>query len=248
MKTRIVILAAGEGKRMNHSLPKVLHSLKGKPIIQYLVEAVINSGVDLKPVLVVSPKNTEAIKEVLGDKCEYVLQENQLGTGHALQAAQSLLEGKTGTVIVLNGDHPFIKETTIKKLKNFHKEKNCPVTMITCIASDFDVWRQSLYSFGRVIRDENGEIERIVEEKDATSFEREIKEVNLNMFAFSSSWLWKNLDKLENNNVQKEYYLVDLVGLAVIDGECVTSMSTSPIESIGINTPEHLKMAEELIK
>jgi bifunctional UDP-N-acetylglucosamine pyrophosphorylase / glucosamine-1-phosphate N-acetyltransferase len=246
MKTRVVVLAAGHGKRMSHHAPKVLRELKGKPIIEHLLDAILESGVDPRPVIVVGPNNQEETKKTLGNGYEYVVQREQLGTGDATKSAQKALEKNTDTVIVLYGDHPFVGSSTIKKLQEIHKRDGCAVTMMTATIPDFEDWRKNFNDFGRVIRDSGGKVAKIVEKKDASKKELEVKEINPGMYCFNTNWLRENIKKLNNNNAQGEYYLTDLVRIAIDGGECISSVDVSPLESIGVNTPEHLELAENL--
>lgn len=245
MNTRIVVLAGGKSTRMNSGIPKVLAPLRGKPMIQYLLDAIRASGIDSQPVVVIG-KYREIIKQTLGEKYVYVIQEEQRGTGHAVQCTEGTLKGNTKSVIVLYGDHPFVHTSTITKLKALHEREGCVLSMMTTTVEDFNEWRTPFYDFGRVIRDESRKIAAITEVKDATPAQREIREVNPSFFCFQASWLWTNLKKLDNNNAKHEYYLTDLVRIAIDEGECIASMDISPLESIGINTPEHLEFAKQL--
>lgn len=268
MRTRVIILAAGRGTRMNPvrsqtpsasaalpvagrtsngvnntALPKVLTPFEGKPIITHLLDAVRESGVDERPVIVIGHE-AEKIKAVLGDGYDYILQAKQLGTGHAVQCAEQLLVGKTDQVIVLYGDHPFVKASTITNLRAFHEQEHCPLSMMTVRVEDFDDWRLTFADFGRVARDASGKIAAIVEAKDATPAQKEIREVSPAFFCFDGAWLWPHLKKIGNNNAKREYYLTDLVGMAIREGACVASLQIDPRESIGVNTPAHLELVK----
>lgn len=227
---------------MNLAVPKVLAPLKGKPIIQYLLDAVQASGVDERPVIVVG-QGADLVKKMLCEGYEYVFQNVQLGTGHALKITRPLLQGKAESIIVLYGDHPFVHPATIKKLRFLHERENRVMTMMTTTVENFQDWRKPFYDFGRVLRNAGGEVVRIVERKDATEEQLKIREVNPSLFCFQSEWLWPSLEKLKNENAQKEYYLTDLVRIAIDEGERVASMDIDPLESIGVNTPEHLELA-----
>ncbi|MDD5043710.1 MAG: NTP transferase domain-containing protein [Patescibacteria group bacterium] len=242
--TQVVILAAGHGTRMKSKLPKVLQEVKGVPIIQRLVGSVINSGVSQKPVVVVS-HDGGAIKDYLGDLCDYAVQEEQLGTGHAVACARENLSD-ADNVLVLYGDHPFLKPETIKKLSELHISSPSPLTMMTIKLDDFNDWKKVFYDFGRILRNEAGQIIGIREKKDANEAELQIKEVNPALFCFNGAWLWDNILKINRNNNQGEYYLTDLVALAMSDGHSIDSLEVDPRESLGLNTPEHLQIAEEL--
>lgn len=245
MRTRVVILAAGKGTRMNSALPKALALLKGKPLISYLLDAVHASHVDEKPVIVVG-QGASLVKEKLGAGYDYVFQNVQLGTGHALKITRPLLQHQADAIMVLYGDHPFVHLSTIKKLRFLHEREHRVLTMMTTIVEDFEDWRKPFYEFGRVLRNAGGEVVRIVERKDATPEQLRIREVNPALYCFDASWLWSSLEKLKNENMQKEYYLTDLVRIAIDEGERIASMDLDPLESIGVNTPEHLELATKI--
>src|SRR3989344_590070 len=270
MKTRVVILAAGRGTRMNPirnnsdqsrdavpsmakgisngmntKMPKVLLPFQGRPMIMHLLDAVKDSGVDPRPVIVTGFQ-APLVELTLGSGYDYVRQNEQLGTGHAVACAESLLARCADTIIVLNGYHPLVRGTTIAALAQLHERELCVLSMMTAMLEDFTEWRASFADFGRVIRDQSKKITAIVEIKDATPEQREIREVNPNFFCFRASWLWPSIKKLGNNNAKGEYYLTDLVRIAIAEGECIASMNVSPREAIGLNTPEHLKLAEGL--
>ncbi len=214
-------------------------------MIRHLLDAVRASGVDERPVIVVGHE-AEKVKAVLGDGYEYVLQAEQLGTGHAVQCAENLLAGKTDQVIVLYGDHPFIKASTIVNLRALHEQEHCPVFMTTVRVEDFEDWRAPFADFSRVIRDHRGRIVADVQVRDATPDQLMIREVNPAFFCFDAAWLWPHLALLTNKNAKGEYYLTDLVGIAIKEGACVASMEIQPRESMGINTPGHLDIAGRL--
>ena len=244
--TKIVILAAGKGVRMNSNLPKVLVPLSGRPIIEYLVRSIIEAKVDNQPILVVSPDNKEVIKKSLAAyNCEYAIQEEQLGTGHALACARGLFGPEVKNVISFYGDHPFVRSDTVKKLVASHKGV---ITMVTVRVDDFDDYRRNFYYWGRIIRGEDGEVKKIVEFKDATETEKKIKEVNPGFYCFDKDWVCANIDKLKNDNKQKEYYLTDLVGLAFAQGRKINTITIDPRQAVGINSPEELAIAESLIQ
>lgn len=247
MNTRVVILAAGKGKRMGAEVPKALVPIAGRPMIDYLVDSVIASGVDVKPVIVIG-HGAEVIREHLGERCVYAFQREQLGTGHALQSALPRLEGARH-VVVLYGDHAFLSPETIRHLAETCVAADAPVTLMAVKTPDFNDWRQAFENFGRIIRGPNGEVQKIIEKKDATEEELKIKEVNPGYYCFRLDWLKENIDKLENKNAQGEFYLTDLIGLAMSQGYPIgTLLVENPFEGIGVNTPEQLKMAEEAVR
>jgi bifunctional UDP-N-acetylglucosamine pyrophosphorylase/glucosamine-1-phosphate N-acetyltransferase len=246
MVTRIVILAAGKGRRMMSDVPKVLHDLSGRPIISHLADSVLATGIDTSPVVVIS-KDGGAIREVLGNTFTYVIQDEQLGTGHAVRCAEEVLKNTSDSIIVLYGDQPFVKPETIVRLKNLQESSNYPMAMMTVKVPDFDDWRANFYDFGRVVRDAEGNIIAIIEKKDATLEQLEIKEVNPSFFSFRADWLWEHLKMLGSDNAQKEYYLTDLVKQAIDGGEKIASCEIDAKETVGVNTPEQLEFAEKLI-
>ena len=245
-KISVVILAAGKGKRMNSDKLKVMHELDGKPLIDYVVKSVEDSNLGVKPVVVVCEENS-SVQDFLGDRAEYTMQKERLGTGHAVMSAENILKDKAETVVVLYGDMPFIKPESIKKLVDKHLEKNNQLTLLTAEVPDFYNWRSGLYSYGRIVRGgAEDHILKIVEKKDATPEELEIKEVSTCFFCFNADWLWKKLKLLKNNNNQKEYYLTDLVQIAESEREKMSSIAIDPKEALGINTPEDLGKANEI--
>ncbi len=248
---KIVILAAGKGKRLESlgfDLPKPLIPIHGRPMIAHLIDAVRESAVDGEPVIVTAPDNRAQFCDLLGEaSCRYVVQDAQLGTGHAVMCAQDVFNGAKD-VMVLYGDHPTVSAQTIRRLAHEHQSSGATLTMATVKFPDYNSWRQWFYNFGRIVRDEHGKIIRIVELKDATEQEKTITEVNPAYMVFNRAWLCENVKLLSNKNAQGEYYLTDLVELAVAQGQPMhTVMIDNPIEAIGINTPEQLKAAEEAL-
>lgn len=242
---RIVILAAGKGTRMNSELPKVLVPLNGKAIIKYLLDSVVASGVDQKPCIVVSPDNKEIIKNALSDyDLEYVVQDKVLGTGHAVSCVRDYLSQETNNLLVLYGDHPFLKAGSMKK---FIAADNNSLIIAPTILPDYNDWHQNFYHWGRIVRGENNKVERIVELKDASEEEKLIKEVNPGFMVFNYKWLSENVEKLKDNNKAKEYYLTDLVKIAFEEGKEVETINIEAREAMGINSLEELKIAEALL-
>jgi len=243
--TRIVILAAGRGTRMNSELPKALVPLHGRPMIRYLMDSILAAGIDPRPILVVSPDNADLIQKELKDyPLEYVVQEQALGTGHAVLAAQPLVGEPVTNVLVLYGDHPFLTSASLKKCADAAPSS---LIMLTTKLADFDDWRRNFYQWGRIVRNSPGDIARIVEFKDASEEERLITEVNPAVMCFNRAWLKQSLTQLDNNNSQGEYYLTDLVKIAFNEGHPVHAIAITPPEAMGINRLEELKIAEELL-
>ncbi|MBI3306066.1 NTP transferase domain-containing protein [Candidatus Nomurabacteria bacterium] len=244
-KIRIIILAAGHGKRMKSELPKVLIPLKGKPLISHVLDSVKETGLCDRPVVVVGQQR-ELVMKTLGENYEYVIQEEQLGTGHAVMSAKKILENTANHIVVLYGDHPFISSATIKKLAAKHLDSNNSITMATVRLKNFDGWRNVFYAnFSRIIRGKNGNIIKDVQFKDATDEEKKITEVNPCYFCFNAKWLWEKLKSLGTDNAQKEYYLTDLVKIAMHEKK-IESINIDPYEALGVNSKEELKILEKL--
>lgn len=243
--TKIIILAAGKGTRMGSELPKVLVPLKGREMIKYLMDSVVASGVDPSPIVVVSPDNHKIISESLKDyQLKYVIQDKQLGTGHAVSCALSEIDSEVKKIIVLYGDHPFL---SAKSIKNFSILEPKALTVMPAILPDFFNWHQNFYHWGRIVRNEKNEVLKIVEFKDASEKEKEIKELNPGFMCFNSSWLKENINLLRDNNNQKEYYLTDLVNIAFSGGYSVGAVNIEAKEAMGVNSREELMIAENLI-
>lgn len=239
----IVILAAGQGKRMRSTTPKVLLPLRSRPLLDYVISAAEKVKGAGQPIVVISPQ-AFAIQERFGNRVQYAYQEKPLGTGQAVAAAEPLLRGKAATVVVLYGDMPFISSATIQALLTHHQSYRRVLTMATITVPDFSDWRAQFSDFGRLIRDEQGNLVKSVEQKDATPAELAVRELNPCLCCLAASWLWDHLKKIQNRNAQKEYYLTDLVRSAIAEGASVGTLPIDPREAVGVNTPEHLKLAE----
>ena len=246
-KIKIVVLAAGVGTRMKNELPKVLVKLNDRPIIKHLLESIHESGIDNRPVIVVGYKKEEVMRELGKEHYDYAVQEEQLGTGHAVLSAEKMLKGNGEHVLVLYGDSPFISAETIKKLVAKHLESKGKITMATIIVPDFKDWR-SIYdkSFSRIVRDANGKIVKDVQIRDTKDEEKKITEVNACFLIFNAKWLWEKLKTLDRNNEQKQYYLTDLIEKAIKEGEEIESISIDPREGLAANSKEELEILEKL--
>lgn len=245
MNFKTVILAAGKGKRLGQPFPKALTPIGGKPILQYLIESIKASKVESLPVVVIGPDMPELCAD-FGEKCDYARQIEQLGTGHALMSAKENVQD-SDAVIVLYGDHPFISTETIDRLIDRHAYGDNAITMMTVALENFDEWHCAFAHWGRILRGEDGHIKGIREYKDASEEERAIMEVNPSLFCFDTKWMLENIDALKNENAQGEYYLTDLVEMAVEQGKRISSLEIRPEEAIGINTPEECKVAESVL-
>ena len=245
MRNQIVILAAGKGTRMGNSkVPKVLVMLKNRPLIFYLLQELDKITQLVKSVVVIGYMYRQ-VREILGDDYSYAIQDKQLGTAHALLAAKYKITGEN--ILVLYGDHPLIKAESLKELMRLHHRTQANISMFTATVPNFEGAYKPLAQFGRVVRNSEGAIEKIIEFKDATEEEKQIKEINPGIYMFNSQWLWQNAPKIKNDNAQAEYYLTDIVEVAIAHGETVQALPIDPKEVIGVNSPEDLKLAEQLI-
>lgn len=243
---KIIILAAGKGKRMQSELPKALISLGGKPLIRYILDKIETLPYGI-PYIVVGHNKEKIIKE-LGDKYHYVVQEEQLGTGHAVNAVKKYIKDETESIVILYGDQPFTSAETIKKLVEKQDQTKAKIVMATVKVPDFEDWRANFLGFSKVIRGKNGKIIKTVEKKDSTEEENKIKEVNPCYFCFDSKWLWSHLEKLKNDNAQKEYYLTDLIKMATEEGIEIEWVEIDAKEALGANTKEELEILENILR
>lgn len=234
MKLATVILAAGLGKRMRSNTPKVLHTLFGKPIIQYVADSI--KGLGSQDNIVVIGPHTEGIKDALkGYPVRFVIQERPLGTGDALKRASETLKDFDGTVLVLNGDTPLIGASLLRRFLKTHVKMEEDISLISFVA-------QGDHSYGRVLR-EGDKVLSIIEDKDATAKQKRIREVNSGIYAISSKALGL-LDEIKINKKKGEYYLTDIVGIAVKRGYKVGAHNLgSETELTGINTRQELNRA-----
>lgn len=246
-KVDILILAAGRGVRMGSHGPKALTLLKGKPFLSHIIETLKLLNLVNKSTVVVGHKK-ERIKEIFGDSLNYAWQEEQLGTGHAVLSAKHKISGKSNTILVLSADQPLVSENTIRKIVKKHQESRAEITIATVNVLNFPEWKSFISQFGRVIRDENKKVKKIVELKDVNSEEKKSVEFNGAIYAFDKNWLWENVNKIKNNNKQEEYYLTDLVELAYAQKKKIETMSLENIlEVIQPNSPEELAILENLV-
>ncbi len=239
MKTTPIILAAGEGTRMRSQIPKMVHHILGHPMVWYAVQAA-HEATGCKPIVVIG-HGADAVKKALGNKVQYVLQSVRLGTGHAVQQTEPLLQGKTDAVVVTYGDMPLLKSETLTWLIDAQRNHKGPITMLTILADD-------PRGFGRIIRKEDGGVQAIVEEAQATQEQLAIRELNPGVYCFNAGWLWDALKRIDLSP-KGEYYLTDLVGIAVKQGEAVQAIRVDePSEMIGINTRIHLAEATMILR
>jgi len=236
-----IILAAGKGTRMGGDLPKVLYAAHGRPMVRWVVDACRDAGVER--IVVVVGYGAERVEAELADTpCEFVVQREQLGTGHAAQQAQPLFEGDPDRdVLVLTGDAPLIRASTLEQLLRAHRDAGAAATMATAELDDPS-------GYGRVVRDDAGGFVGIIEQKDATAEQRAIREVNPSYYCFRAGALFDGLAKVDRNNAQGEYYLTDVPGLLKRRGETVALLAAVPAEDVlGVNTPEQLAEVSALL-
>ncbi|MGN0153949.1 MAG: sugar phosphate nucleotidyltransferase [Lachnospiraceae bacterium] len=241
-RVKAVILAAGKGTRMKSELPKVIHEALGKPMVQYSIDAAMEAGAKSSDICLVVGHKAELVKEAVGDSVTYVLQKEQLGTGHAVKCASDFI-GEEGITMVLCGDTPLITGTTLKKLVETHITEGNAITVLTASVDDPT-------GYGRIIKDNWGKFVKIVEQKDATLEEQRVDEINSGMYIFDSAILSQALAKLTNNNAQGEYYLTDTIEIVKSEGlgEVATMVVDNVDEIKGVNSPEQLKEAEEILR
>lgn len=239
MKLISLILAAGKGTRMKSELPKVVHKVNGVPMIKKIMNTLNNLGVE-KNILVLGHKKEVVLKAIEKD-VDYVIQEEQLGTGHAVLMAKDKLQNYDGDVMVLCGDTPLLREETLKALYNKHLKSNATTTILTSIY-------ENPFGYGRIVK-KNGLVESIIEQKEATLEEQKIKEVNAGVYIFNSQKLFDALSKMDNNNAQGEYYLTDVIKIQVAKNEIVESyILDDNKEILGINSKVQLSQAEKVLR
>lgn len=244
--TKIVVLAAGKGNRMGADEQKTLIKVDGKPMLGHLLDAIEKSEINGKPIIVYGYEGEE-VCEYVGERGICTQQIRQLGTGDALRAAKYELEG-ADRVVVFYGDHPLVSAETIKKIVDYHEQKPSPILLAVAQVESYEGWQKVFEHFGRIIRDKKEWITAIREYKDATEEEHQIKEINPGYYVFEGKWLWDHIDLISNKNVQEEYYLTDLIQMAVDEDQPVRTYQIPIEECIGVNTPEEREIAEELMK
>ena len=249
-----VVLAAGQGTRMRSTLPKVLHQLAGVPLLSHVLKSVeaIPSTTSFKALsdhicthrpIVVLGHEAAQVASAFGERCLYALQEEQLGTGHAVLAAQSVvdeLDPLPQTILVCYGDTPLVRSEILAQVLVEHLTRRSTVTFLTASMEHSS-------DFGRVVRDTNGQVREIVEVKRATEEQKRIREINSGVYCFERSWLWSALQALPRN-LSGEYYLTDLVGIACTQGRTIATVQGTLDETIGVNNRVQLAEAERLLR
>ncbi len=236
-----IILAAGKGTRMNSPLAKVMHPIMGRPMLWYSIQCARQAGAG--DIVVVVGHQAELVKETVASAgVKFADQLEQLGTGHAVLVTRPFLKGFQGTILILCGDVPLLKDETIEALKTYHATEKATLTVLTTLLKDPK-------GYGRIIKDAHQNILRIVEERDATPAEREVREINTGIYCVESEFLFDAIEKIGNKNAQQEYYLTDIVGIAVRQGQVAKAyIAADPDEVMGINSQEDLRRAEELLR
>ncbi|HWB13624.1 MAG TPA: NTP transferase domain-containing protein [Pirellulales bacterium] len=241
-KTIAVVLAAGKGTRMQSDLPKVLIEVCGRPMIDYVLDALNAAGVD--EVLVVVGYRGDLVRQALASRprVRFVEQTEQLGTGHAVMACREALAGQDGAVLIVTGDSPLAQSDSLRTLLAEFERARPACLMGTTHKDD-------PHGLGRIVRDPQGRFERIVEEKDADESQRRITEVNMSCYVFAGPDLLFALDHIRPNNSQAEYYLTDCPGVLKAAGRTVSAMPVlKPIEALSINTREELAAVEGVLR
>lgn len=239
MNFKAIILAAGKGTRMKSKYPKVVHKVCGKEMVNHVIDISKKAGVG--EVVVILGHESDVVEKVLPDNTKIAMQTEQLGTGHAVMMAKDNIEDED-TIVVLCGDTPLIQEDTLKRLFDYHKENNYFATVLT---TELD----NPTGYGRIIRDESGDLLKIVEQKDATEEEKSTKEINSGIYCFNGKELRESLGNLSNNNAQGEYYLTDVMEILRKQGLKVGAYKGSTIEELmGVNSRIELSQAEKIMR
>ncbi|WP_112179125.1 MULTISPECIES: bifunctional UDP-N-acetylglucosamine diphosphorylase/glucosamine-1-phosphate N-acetyltransferase GlmU [Paraliobacillus] len=235
-----VVLAAGQGTRMKSKLYKVLHPVMGRPMVQHVIDQL--QAVQLNKIITIVGFGAEKVKEQLGSDSEFVIQKEQLGTGHAVRQAEPILLNEEGVTLVICGDTPLLSKETIQALFDHHEQSEARATVLTTSITDPS-------GYGRVIRDDNNNVAKIVEHKDATAEQLAVNEINTGTYCFDNQTLFQALKKVSNDNVQGEYYLPDVMEIIKNDGQKISAYQTEDAEeTIGVNDRIALAKAEKLMK
>lgn len=237
MELQPVILAAGKGTRMESAMPKPLFPVEGVPMLTRVLATLEASQVTKDPIIVVGDW-TDAIQEHYGPRYQYAVQTELTGTATAVQAAVPFIDtsAHAAPVLILYADHPFLTADTIKTIAASYQAQQPTLAMCTVTVPDFNDWRQPYMSFGRIVRDTEGQVQKIVEAKNATEAELQLTEVNPALYCVDASWLAATLPKITCNSVTKEYYLTDILEMATLEEEAVVTIPLPPEEALGINS------------
>lgn len=235
-----VILAAGMGKRMQSDLPKVLHAVGGRPMVMHVIDAVKSIGAS--PIVVITGYQADRVEAACAESgVIFARQSEQLGTGHAVMQAEPALAGHGGTVVVLNGDVPGLRPRTIRDFIAYHHGEHAVATVLTAMLDDPS-------GYGRIVRDADGRLLRIVEQKDASDSERAIREINSGLFCFETSELFSALRRVDRRNAQNEYYITDVIGLLAAEGKRVAAWCIEDAREVaGVNNPDELDAVRRFV-
>lgn len=239
MMTYALVLAAGKGTRMRTIMPKCAYPILKKPMIEYIVENIEKSNID-ETVVVVGHKR-EVLQDILQDRVSYAYQEEQLGTGHAVLSAESILAHKEGITFILPGDMPLIDYVLINKILSAHQEMGNDLTVVSMMM-DYPK------SYGRIVRDEYNSILRIVEENDCNEYQKQIKEVNTGIYVVNNKILFNSLKKIKKNERKNEYYLTDIVELMHTDYKVNSFIVRHPHVTMGVNDLYGISIAEKYLR
>ncbi|WP_245855838.1 bifunctional UDP-N-acetylglucosamine diphosphorylase/glucosamine-1-phosphate N-acetyltransferase GlmU [Paenibacillus rigui] len=235
-----IVLAAGKGTRMKSKQHKILHAVCGKPMVQHVIDSL--KGLVTGEIVVIVGHDAESVKEQLGTSVQYALQEEQLGTAHAVLMSRDILQDKTGTTIIISGDTPLVREETLEKLMEQQEKSQAAAIVLTAVLADPT-------GYGRIIRHSDGFVERIVEHKDATEAEKEVSEISTGIFCFDNKALFQALSQVKNDNAQGEYYLPDVIEMMRKEGLSVFAYPTPAVEEgMGVNDRMQLATVEKLLR
>lgn len=235
-----IVLAAGKGTRMKSRLPKVLHRVCGKPMVEHVLD--VAQAIGIEEQVVVVGFGAEEVQTALGERCTYVMQAEQLGTGHAVLQAEENFRNFKGTIMVLCGDTPLVTEKLLAGLLEEHQKQNNSATILTAQLADPT-------GYGRIIRDQTGLVAKIVEQKDASLEEQGVREINTGIYCFASEELFKVLGTITTDNAQGEYYLTDVVEIIVKAGKKVGAfIADNAIDTMGVNSRVQLAEAETIMQ
>ncbi len=239
---KAVVLAAGKGTRMKSELPKVLFPVCGKPMIDYLLDALDRAGID--EILVVVGYQKEKVIDALKNRknVKFAEQKELLGTGHAVMSCRKELEGFDGPVFIIAGDNPMLQSSTVERLFEEYEKNNA-----SCIIGS--VYKENPFGMGRILRNDAGDFIGVVEEKDASEEQRKIKEINISYYVFNTPDLLISLDSIRNNNAQKEYYITDVPQILLAAGKKILALPVlKEIECLGVNSQADVAEVEKVMK
>ena len=235
-----IILAAGQGTRMKSKLYKVLHPVCGRPMVDHVLTQIEKN--DMDEIVTIVGHGAQAVEDTLGDRTKYALQAEQLGTGHAVLQAEKLLGDKDGMTLIACGDTPLFTAKTFAELFEYHKQKKAVATVLTAHTNN-------PFGYGRIIRNDIGIVEKIVEQKDATKEEAAVKEINTGVYVFDNKELFSALHKIKNDNAQGEYYLTDVMEVFQKEGKVVAAYQMDDFEeSMGVNDRLALSKATAVMR